>query len=823
MDLAPQDGSAAKEIAAISGTGSGAVRGHPQRLFDRAGNQMGTHNAVVRKGKTTAETPDRLRQHVAVIGTAWLWREGDGHATDRMRVALLLPYGAALLLLAALVASSEPPTDGAFASLTPPLPSVLACVVVAVGVSCLLRRFGWIHLVALTVTVPAALWVRDPTRAQLHLPALMLEVLVLFGFGISLRRVPAAVAGTFLTIAFTGLAALRAPARDWAWCDMAVINCGVLAACAAFMATLISTARETDQLAAEADALETQTRLESTRSSVAHRARGLAHNNAVYALEAISSGQPRAECTALATQVIRTIGRSDEKVQVASTTQDLVRELEKLSPVRLLVTTDAGDVPPSAVPPEVHDAICEAAGEALRNVRKHAGVEQARLSIRTSGRSLDVTITDQGLGVSPNARTSYGVRETIVGALQAVGGTARLVSWKGGTEVRLHWSATSDPRPEPREGVTSAYYASVDVGDGGRLFGRVGWPLLVVQTYLAIRHSLGSQHQLLLLILLMVLVGATALTILRLNRGPLQASEVMGIGLFAAAVAAVGFAGVGIASARNFESWFIGFAAVPLILVAFTTTWRGLILLALPSAVLTPALIAVSPAVSLIQTAGCWLTPAGVIVSWVVGVLIRQSRAGASAERTRVVEARVAAARHEANVWASNLHLGFARSAVLPFLVAVESGQLDPTAAPTRIRASTLAAHARDELIAPGLLDAAIRERLAQFRERGGTVTLQHPGEAAVDTRLVVRLLDRALDVVADDAAVTVTTADGDGWSRLSITPPPADLGRIERGLDGVPHDVRRYPGLVQFWFRSSTPPAGNRVEAEMTVESPYA
>ena len=792
-------------------------------------HQIGTHNAIVSRGKLRAETPARLRRHVAVIGTAWLWREEDGHATHRMRRALLLPYGAALLLLAALVASSEPPASGAFSTLTPPLPSVLACVVVAVGVSCLLRRFGWIHLVALTATVPAALWVRDPTRAQLHLPALMLEVLVLFGFGISLRRAPAAAAGTFLTLAFTGLAALRAPARDWAWWDIAVINCGVLAACAAFMATLISTARETDQLAAQADALETRTRLESTRSSVAHRARGLAHNNAVYALEAISSGQPREECIALATEVIRTIGRPDEQDQFASTTQDLARELEKLSPVRLLVMTDAGDVPPSEVPPEVHDAIGEAAGEALRNVRKHAGVDKARVCIRTSARSLDVTITDEGPGLSPNARTSYGVRESMVGALHAVGGTARLISRTGGTEVRLHWSATSDPSLAPREGVAAAYYASVDVGDGGRLFGRVGWPLLVVQTYLAIRHSLGSQHQLLLLILLVVLVGATVLTILRLSRGPLQTSEVMGIGLFAAAVAAAGFAGVGIASARNFESWFIGFAAVPLILVAFTTTWRGLIPLALPSAVLTPALIAVSPAASLAQTAGCWLTPSGVIVSWVVGVLIRQSRAGASAERTRVVEARVAAARHEANVWASNLHLGFARSAVLPFLVAVKSGQLDPAAAPTRIRATTLAAHARDELVAPGLLDAAIRERLARFRERGGTVTLQHPGEVAVDTRLVVRLLDRALDVVAKDAAVTVTMADGDGWSRLSISPPPADIGGLERGLAGVPHHVRRYPSLVQFWFCSSTPvpglypPAGNGADAEMAVKSPHA
>jgi signal transduction histidine kinase len=91
-------------------------------------------------------------------------------------------------------------------------------------------------------------------------------------------------------------------------------------------------------------------------------------------------------------------------------------------------------------------ALAAAAGEALDNVRRHAGPDaRAWVLVEDDGAVVTVSVRDNGLGFAPGrleeaeAAGRLGVAQSIRGRLRDVGGTARLTSTPGqGTEVELH-------------------------------------------------------------------------------------------------------------------------------------------------------------------------------------------------------------------------------------------------------------------------------------------------------------------------------------------------------------------------------------------------
>ena len=78
------------------------------------------------------------------------------------------------------------------------------------------------------------------------------------------------------------------------------------------------------------------------------------------------------------------------------------------------------------VPDEVAAAMTGAVREALRNVQRHAGVAEARLDVRASGRGLDVTVTDHGRGLAPGAEEGFGLRRSVREPLADVGGEVEI-------------------------------------------------------------------------------------------------------------------------------------------------------------------------------------------------------------------------------------------------------------------------------------------------------------------------------------------------------------------------------------------------------------
>jgi signal transduction histidine kinase len=98
--------------------------------------------------------------------------------------------------------------------------------------------------------------------------------------------------------------------------------------------------------------------------------------------------------------------------------------------------------PRSGLPPEVADALAEAAREALNNVAAHAGVTQAWLTAFWSGAEFTLWVVDRGRGFAAHAsRYGFGLRSSVIGRMREAGGDARVTSAPGeGTCVELTWT-----------------------------------------------------------------------------------------------------------------------------------------------------------------------------------------------------------------------------------------------------------------------------------------------------------------------------------------------------------------------------------------------
>jgi len=104
-----------------------------------------------------------------------------------------------------------------------------------------------------------------------------------------------------------------------------------------------------------------------------------------------------------------------------------------------------GDLPYA----ESLSAIVKAAGEAVTNAAKHAGVERVDVYAEITDTAVDVFVRDRGIGFDPDtvAEGRFGVHHSIRDRMDRHGGTSEIRSTPGeGTEVRLHLPVTTgDP------------------------------------------------------------------------------------------------------------------------------------------------------------------------------------------------------------------------------------------------------------------------------------------------------------------------------------------------------------------------------------------
>ena len=84
------------------------------------------------------------------------------------------------------------------------------------------------------------------------------------------------------------------------------------------------------------------------------------------------------------------------------------------------------------------EALCEAVREALNNVRKHAGANEAAVDVSVRPGRMEVTVSDDGRGLAPDSRWGFGIRHSLFDRLAEIDGNADIRSDPGGgTQVRL--------------------------------------------------------------------------------------------------------------------------------------------------------------------------------------------------------------------------------------------------------------------------------------------------------------------------------------------------------------------------------------------------
>ncbi|WP_148085102.1 sensor histidine kinase [Streptomyces sp. 2132.2] len=130
-------------------------------------------------------------------------------------------------------------------------------------------------------------------------------------------------------------------------------------------------------------------------------------------------------------------------VDVGAALEEAVRAAEGLG---LRVEARYHAVP--AVPPHVAGALAAAVGEALNNVRRHAGTDTAFVTATagTEDGTVEVTVADRGAGFDSRATgrdgPGTGLRRSVHGRLAGIGGWSRVDSSPGeGTVVELRWPA----------------------------------------------------------------------------------------------------------------------------------------------------------------------------------------------------------------------------------------------------------------------------------------------------------------------------------------------------------------------------------------------
>jgi len=93
-----------------------------------------------------------------------------------------------------------------------------------------------------------------------------------------------------------------------------------------------------------------------------------------------------------------------------------------------------------ALPQPVLDAFLFSISEALENVRRHAGVDSAHVTITETTAKVTAMITDAGKGFVPEEVSDQrlGIKDSVIGRLAEVGGSAKVFSAPGaGTTVLL--------------------------------------------------------------------------------------------------------------------------------------------------------------------------------------------------------------------------------------------------------------------------------------------------------------------------------------------------------------------------------------------------
>ncbi|RYG76561.1 ATP-binding protein [Yimella sp. RIT 621] len=546
--------------------------------------------------------------------------------------------------------------------------------------------------------------------------------------------------------------------------DHGVLSLGCIMAIAICHHLLVHRIVRLDRVRSREFELELAQRLRDDEKRAGESARRVLHDQVLFTLIRIADSGG-VECDV----VQRTLGAFDLPVRArGDVAVDLLSLVDSCVPSGVSVTPSPRARRP--VPTHVADALRRALGEALRNAARHGdGPAQVDLALRGD----DVEIRVRNRTASPGSlRPGWGWRNCVERELNSIGGSASLR--RDGADVVVTLTLTApwfrhggnrklippaQPAGSPAHPAGSPAHPaeSPDRPTGSRARPAASpaqpeavwaaWPALIAHTFIAWRHTPGPQ-----LAAQSVVVAAVWLMTWWLTRavasGRLTRVNMAAVAAASAASASASLAIAGPQSLHTYASWGLGMAGVPLCVIAFFGSARRVLFLTVCGLAPALAVVGTHPEITWMSAAGALMTGLCPWLTYAIGRGLRQVQTKADRDEAAVRERLSVATAVWSEERVSDL-LSFTKRTVRPFLHRISTDGLQ---AADRITAGRLAAQVRDELNLPGVLDAALRDRIATARELGAEITI-HPAVDPCPDRCAVLL--RVLDRLLDDAAAT--------------------------------------------------------------------
>ena len=232
------------------------------------------------------------------------------------------------------------------------------------------------------------------------------------------------------------------PADAWLLVVEAIVAAGLVA-------VVRGGARHADEIVAAGLETERQIRAEDARRADEREQHRQLHDTILSTLTMVAAGafaEPSPALTAQAARDLHVLQGLADAPAVANGRVPLTELRPKLE-LAMASTEDLAvrlELAPVTVPSPVADQLVSCVGEALRNVRQHAGTGRAEVSVAGGTGWAVIKITDRGRGFNPDAipESRRGIRESITGRMLAAGGRAAIASRPGaGTTVTVSWPA----------------------------------------------------------------------------------------------------------------------------------------------------------------------------------------------------------------------------------------------------------------------------------------------------------------------------------------------------------------------------------------------
>ena len=496
----------------------------------------------------------------------------------------------------------------------------------------------------------------------------------------------------------------------------------------------------------------------SARATIAEEdARRVVHDRVIGALAQVAAGtDPRAASDACELALA-----SLNDVDPTTSAEALQNALVVKSGIRVLILDGGWRYAP---PSQVVTALRESAGEAIRNARRHAGVDSVTVQLFSNRvGQVGVRVRDEGRGFQPDqVGAGFGLARSVAARMQEVGGVGSVTSSPGaGTTVEVSWPV--------RPTVAGPRASSILVRpDRSRVYVRAIAPVVMAQLYLAGRYPARPSQlwwSLALALSLSAVVLGCAWAVGRARPpwwlvGSVAALIVVVLWLTLPATVVQGL--------LSLQSWPVFAAGAIAGLLALEATWRQVGVLGVAAFGTVVAFAGRDDYVDILEPLNALVVPSVfVVAAFSIGALLRRGSA------TIAVQRAVAAMQAEEQAWleasrASRRRVAEQlRSDVGPFLQRFADGDVEVTA-DLRQRAMALAAQCRDLLSHDDGIPAEVRSAILASRARGMTVNVRVGSEATADMWM---LLQAVLRRVPHADAVTILPTSTPGSARVTVLP----------------------------------------------------